>query len=147
MSLCIVLIFYAIVVPPQEFRLENYFTGDFAFYSSERIQSPLVTHTTDLGFSFIYHTASQNATALRRNFTRIDGESVTMHRHKETRTILQRLDARKVSTSTIGEIDIVYAYTSRIPTFITKGGRRINIQIAHRSNRTTIGWPVILGSF
>jgi len=144
---CVVLIFYGIAAPMQGFKLENYFRGVHAFYSAQHIESPYVTDTIDLGFSRIYKTSSDNARSLRNKFSHIDGESVTLHNYKSTRSILNILNARKVSTSQIGDISIVYAFSPNIPTFITKSGRKINIQIAQRPAGTKIGWPVILGSF
>ena len=146
-AICISLVFYGIVNPQAEFQLEKYFYGEFAFYSAEKVESPLITRTVDLGFSFIYFTSSQNAGELRQYFSRIDGESVTVNSRLNTKSVLRELNAKEVSRSTIGELSIVYAYSPRISTFITQNGKRINIQIATREDRTTIGLPVILGSY
>ena len=146
MAACIILIFYGIMMP-REFRLENYFVGEFAFHSAKNVQSHLISHTANLGFAFIHYTTSTNATQLRRKIPRIDGESVTLNHQKSSQAILRKLRARKVTSNTIGDIEIVYGYSPRIRTFITKNNQRINLQIATRDNRTTIGWPIILGSF
>ena len=147
MAGCISLIFYGIVSPSREFRLENYFTGEFAFHTTDNIQSSLITRTTNLGFAFIHHTHSYDAVYLRPRFSRIDGESITIREQLDAQDILTTLNARRISTSRIGEIYIVHAHTNRIPVFITHDGRRSNIQIAIRDSSTTIGWPAILGSF
>ena len=135
------------MTPAREFRLEDFFTGDMAFHTAEYVQSPHITHTVNLGFAFAHHAQSHDATALRPKISNIDGESVRMDFYKDTRTILRTLGARKISQTRIGDIKITHAFAPRIPTFITKDGARVNVQIAHRANRTTVGWPVILGSF
>ena len=148
LSLSISLIFYGIASPTQhEFRLENYFTGTHAFYSSDRIQSPHIINTIDLGFSFIYYVRSENAHIVRPLFKNIDGESITLDNNLDTNNILRRLGASEVSQSNFSELDILYAYSPKIPTYIIAHGQSINIQIVQRGNTTTIGWPVILGSY
>ena len=127
--------------------MENHFQGEHAFYTTDRIESPLVTRKVDLGFAFIYFTASDNAMELRQKFSRIDGESVTISNTRPIDSILQSIGAREISTSRIHNLHIVYAYSPRVPTFITKNNARINIQIAVRYDRITIGWPIILGSY
>ena len=146
LSLSICLIFYG-VITPRQFGLENYFAGEYAFYSTDLVESPLVTRRQELGFSFIYFTRSEDAAELRRLFTRIDGESITLDIKQSTSEILKKLQARQVSRDRIGDLTTIYAYSPKVPTYIIVDGERINIQIAQANNRTLIGFPIILGSF
>jgi len=122
-------------------------SGYFSIYSRDTVRSPLIIRRLDMGSGFIYTTRSEDAATLRQKFNTIDGESITLDRHVPTRDILAVLGHTKVSSRTDSVMTITYAYSGRGRDFIEHGGSRINLQIAHRGNRTTVGWPVILGSF
>jgi len=145
-STCLSLVFYG-VVGPANINLDDFFSGDYAFYSTAVIESPLITSVDFTGFSYIYHCKSSNASKIRPLFTDEDGESVTFIGNIQNTAVLKNLGARIVSESDAGGIGIIYAYTPKISAYITENGKKINLQIAQREETTTIGWPVILGSY
>jgi hypothetical protein len=131
-------------------NLETLGDGTFAFYSTDRVESPLVTDTIDLGFAFIYECKSADAAKVRALFNRIDGESIRLENYGgNTNRILKSLRARAVTASDFG----TYAYTPKIKAFITMtkssgaGNAHINLQIVQNQDVTIVGWPVILGSY
>jgi len=142
---CACLVFFSIAgaVNPS---LENLGSGEYCFYSTEIVSSVYITNTTDLGFSYIYHCNSINAAKVRKLFTQIDGESITL-KDKSARTVMQKLGYRFVSQSRISDVVSVYAYSPRGEAYIQSGGQKINLQIAVNGRTTTVGWPVILGSY
>jgi len=140
-SVC--LVFWGIVAPPSSAPLESVAHGTHYFYSTDFVESPYITNTTDLGFSYIYETHTSNAKKVRSLFNRIDGESIVFDSPVPTKKILDTLGARVVTTSGFG----VFAYTPKKSHYIVENGRKINLQIVQRDNITHIGWPVILGSY
>jgi len=128
-------------------RIEVLGSGQFRFYSRERIHSPLIYGTIQIATGFIYITTSDNAPLLRRKFSQIDGESLTLDYAKSKREILHILGYTAVSTQNNSVMQITYAYSGRGLSFIRSGRDRINLQISNRSGVVTVGWPVILGSY
>jgi len=140
-ALCGCLVFYSIAAPVDP-ALENLGAGEYHIYSTENVSSELVTKTTDLGFSYIYHCESSDAAQLRSLFTHIDGESIVLE-NKSAAQVLRTLRYKEISRTD----DIVYAYSPRGRTFINAGNKRVNLQIAKSNNTLVVGWPVILGSY
>jgi hypothetical protein len=140
---CLVFFSIAGAVNPQ---LETLGHGEFRFYSTDAVSSPYITKTVNLGFSYIYYCDSRDATKVRALFTRIDGESITL-KGKSARAITQKLGYRVVSESRISNVVSVYAYSPRGQAYLQSGGQKINLQIAVSGQTTTVGWPVILGSY
>ena len=139
------LVFYSVagVASP---HLETLGHGEYSFYSTDVVASPLITNTTDLGFSYIYNCNSKDAPKVRKLFTRIDGESIELESISADK-ILRTLNHRAISQTQISDVKIVYAYSPRGSTFIKDGNSKINLQIAVNNQTTTVGWPVILGSY
>ena len=141
-AMCACLVFYSFagVANP---NLENLGHGEYSFYSTDVVTSELITRTTDLGFSFIYHCDSRDAAEVRRLFGRIDGESIKLHDKASATSVLRTLGYTEVSrTGTM-----VYAYSPRGKSFIRADGQRVNLQVAYSGNTVIVGWPVILGSY
>jgi len=127
-------------------RLEILGDGEYRIYSTEWVENDLITNTTNLGFSYIYHLKSHNAAEVRKLFTKIDGESITLNNISKT-TVLKKLGYKIVANSNIDNIKITYAYSPRGKTFIKDGAQKINLQIAKNKDTLIVGWPVILGSY
>ena len=136
-AMCACLVFYstATVTDPQLEKLGN---GEYQIYSAQLVESSLVTNCQDTGFSYIYSCDSKNAGNLRKLFTKIDGESITI-KNKSAKSVLDTLNYRQVSQSVLGSIKTIYAYSARAKTFIKDGKQKINLQIyrASSSSRTT----------
>ena len=151
MKLCIFiavaacLVFYSIAGASDP-QLEKLGQGEYRFYSTDIVSSPYITRTVDLGFSYIYVCDSADATKVRKLFTRIDGESITLA-NTDKAAVLKRLNYQTVSVSEVSSIAVTYAYSPRGKTFITDNEQKINLQIAVSGRTTTVGWPVILGSY
>jgi len=147
-TLCVCLVYYSGAMPYTP-PLETLGGGEYCIYSSEFINSPLVTKRINTGFSYIYYCAPSDAAALRKAFSKIDGESVVISgvTPSTAAKILSRLKYRIVSVTASDECKIYYAYSPRAKTYITDGGRRINLQVCYRDGSLAVGWPVILGSY
>ena len=141
-SCCAALTFYSVAVP-RNVDLDGIAVGSYSFYSTDEITSPYITRVTDLGFSYIYECKSTDADKVRPLFSRIDGESITVDKGISTKKILKTLGARVVANSDFG----TYAYTPRNQTYIMQNNHKINVQIFHGEDTTTVGFPVILGSY
>ncbi|MCL2755455.1 MAG: YwmB family TATA-box binding protein [Firmicutes bacterium] len=145
-TFCIILIFYHFESLSNP-KLEQLGDGQFSIYSREIIQSPLVLSKTNIGFGFIYTIHSLNANQLRQKFNVIDGESIVLDNFIHPNQILRQLGYTQISSQQSANLFTIYAYSSRGRDFIRKDNNRINLQVAVRDGRVTIGWPVILGSF
>ena len=141
--ICLVLSTFAM---PDNPHLETLGFGEYCFYSTNHIESDLITKTTDLGFSYIYHCESVDAVKLRKQLDHIDGESITV-KNISVRKILQKTKCRKVSQSKIGNTVTVYGYSPHGKKFIRDGWHKINLQIAKSGETLIVGWPIILGSY
>ena len=141
-ALCISLI-YVSLTDLHDPHLEVLGFGTYCIYSKEKISSPLVINCIDSGIGYIYYCESSNAAALRTKFNKIDGESISIQNISAER-ILKKLNYKKICSDTSGNL---YGYSGRGRTFIKNGNTRINLQISTRSEITTVGWPVILGSY
>ena len=146
-TLCITLVWYHFGTLDNP-RLETLGEGTFFIHSRELVHSPLITSTIPAGIGFIYQMPSKHVNTVRSLFNNIDGESITLDTPKSSDQILRMLGYTMVQAQgTYETIRVVYAYSSRGRNFLTIDGTRINLQIATRGDRVTIGWPVILGSF
>jgi len=144
-TLCTCLVFHGVAAAENP-ALEKLGDGEYSFYSTEIVSSSLITKTTDLGFSYIYTCNSKNAAKVRALFTRIDGESITIE-NTTAKRILQFLKYQKISETKISNVKTIYAYSPRGQVYIQNAGQKINLQIAVNNQTTTVGWPVILGSY
>jgi len=128
-------------------RLERLGGGELRIHSREQIQSPLVERMYQNALGFTYVTRSENARELRQKFDVIDGESFVPDEKMSVNRILGILGHQVVDRQENNIMQVVYAYSGRARDFIMSGSRRVNLQIATRDGRVTVGWPVILGSF
>ena len=121
--------------------------GTVYFFTRDDVRSDLVKSRTQIATGFIYRADVGNASLLRKKFTHIDGESIVINGYVDVSIILRQFGHRVVRTQYTAQTRIYYAFSGSFRSFITSGGDRINLQIAKRAGRTTIGWPVILGSY
>ena len=148
-ALCICLIYVSFASQTNP-ALEVLGQGEYCIYSSNDISNKpsataLITKRINSGIGYIYYCKSSNATTLRPLFTKIDGESLTLNNTKlSARTILNRLKYNSITSDIEGN---TYGYSNRGKAYIKNGKAKINLQISIRNNTTTVGWPVILGSY
>ena len=128
-------------------QLESLGSGTVQIFSRERVESPLALSRQDLGFAFVYSVGSNNAAALRAKFSVIDGEAITLDNFKNPQAIMHKMGVNYRFSQQNQFMQVFYGYSPRGRDFIIRGRERINMQIAVRDGRVTVGWPVILGSF
>ena len=136
-ALCVCFI-YASFVNLRDPALEVLGRGEYCIYSRDVVTSPLITKTLNSGIGFIYYCESTDAKQLRKLFTKIDGESLTLEDFS-THLVFKKLNYKKVIPG--------YGYSARGKTFIKNGKSKINLQVVARDNVVIVGWPVILGSY
>ena len=75
------------------------------------------------------------------------GESMTITNF-EPMSALKTLQAQLVKTETLPTgAQVFYAYSNKINSYVSVGGKKVNVQIAYYDDHSVIGWPLILGSF
>lgn len=76
------------------------------------------------------------------------GESFTVRGDKiSVEDILERFNAKIVFTEKINEGISFYAYSDKIAYRKTIAGKKVNLHIFVGKNKTTVGTPIIFGSF
>lgn len=73
--------------------------------------------------------------------------SVCLSQSKPIYDCLKVLNGELVKSESVGGIDIVYGYSDDLNDYVVVGGSKINLQIACNNGVTTIGYPLILGSY
>lgn len=146
-TICACLVFAGITNPHNP-TLEILGEGEYSIYTTQYITSPLINKTRDLGYAYIYTFPSKNAEVIRPLFSHIDGESLLLtNTQKTTDWVLNKLNYKTVSQTTMNSTTIIYAHSPRAKTFVRDGNKKINMQISRTENTLIIGWPVILGSY
>ena len=136
-------IFFALIVVlfysnnyKTDFSLEDYFSGEYYCYTEQ----PVNNNSINLGFCHL----TINQKSSKNN---IVGESVTT-KNIEINSALQTLKAKVIKTEYLSNgTTVIYAYTNLIKSSVELFNTKVNLQIALNNNTTTIGWPLILGSF
>lgn len=146
LSLCVSLVFYSLSVDSNP-KLEQLGEGELCIYSTQDVHSRLIKRRVETGLGYIYYIESSDAAKVRAMFSYIDGESITLNGQKTAQAILAKLGYTKTSSSYDGIMDIVYGYSASCNTYILQDNKKINLQVATRDGRVTVGWPVILGSY
>ena len=126
-------LFYSANIKPK-FSLLNYFSGNYACYTEQKLSSD----STNLGFCYLNKTTPKN---------NLLGESIVIE-NLEIGAALSTLNASVTKTEYLSDgTTVIYAYSNLIPTSINLNNEKINLQIATKNDISTIGWPLILGSF
>lgn len=118
----------------QTFTLTDYFSGEYTTYSN----TPASDNSVNLGFCHLNANEKTASTI---------GESITTT-NLEVSTAIKTLKANVVKSEYLenGTI-VIYAYSPLINNAVKVNNKKVNLQIALTDNITTIGWPLILGSF
>ena len=115
------------------FTLANYFEGNINYYCKQQSPSSL-----NLGFCYL---------SQEKPNQKIIGESITIS-NLEVSTAIKTLKAKIIKTETLpNTTTVIYAYSPLIKSNIEINNKKTNLQIAIKDHITTIGWPLILGSF
>ena len=116
---------------PTDFTLKDYFSGEYYCYTTADVKG------LNLGF----------CSASTLNTTNKIGESIKI-KNLEIDSALNTLNAVVVNTEYLNDgTVIIYAYTKLINQKVELNNTNVNIQLATNGTDTTIGWPLILGSF
>ena len=138
-KLAIVFVLFLIIISgvktENKFSLLNYFSGEYIVYTSKSGSE----NSINLGFCYV------NSKPVKDY---VVGESMTI-KNLEVSSAIKTLNARVVKTEYIEDGTIViYAYSNLIKDSVDVFGKKVNLQIATTTDDiTTIGWPLILGSF
>ena len=137
-KILVVIIIFLIVLSGVEtkrnFTLLEYFSGEYIVYTSKDNSE----NSVDLGFCYM------NSKPVTNN---VIGESISIE-NLEVGSAITTLKARVIKTETLEDgTCVIYAYSSLIDENITVDGKKVNLQIATKGNRSVIGWPLILGSY
>ena len=136
-KMCVVIVVFLILLSCVEtrenFTLLNYFSGEYTVYTSTNSNNGKY-----LGFCYMNETKTSKD---------VVGESLVIY-DLELESALNTLKATVVKTEYLDDgTVVVYAYTNLINKTEKVGGKRVNLQIAHKNQRFVVGWPLILGSF
>lgn len=137
-KIAVVLVMFLIILSgaknEKQFSLLNYFSGEYIAYTSEDSGEDCI----DLGFCYVNSKPVENC---------VVGESIEIE-NCEVASALSVLNARVVKTEYLEDgTTIIYAYSNLINEKVEVFGKKVNLQIATKNERTIIGWPLILGSF
>lgn len=66
---------------------------------------------------------------------------------REVKDLMKRLSVRIVEMQDIDGVKIYYGFSARLRGGIIIGREKINIQIAQKDNKITVGIPIIVGSY
>ena len=115
------------------FSLLDYFSGEYTAYTSQELNNSI-----DLGFCYMN---------VQPVDSEVMGESMVMFNF-EIGSALDKLNANVVKTEYLHDgTTVIYAYTKLINEKVEVDGKKVNLQIATKEDKTTIGWPLILGSY
>ena len=117
----------------QQFSLNNYFNGTYYCYTNTA-----TNNSVDLGFC--------NLSTKQEKPNIIIGESIKVE-NLEIGTAIKELKAKVIKTEYLNNQTIIYAFSPLIKTNIILNNKKVNLQISIKNNISTIGWPLILGSF
>ena len=116
------------------FSLTDYFSGEYISYSDNATSE----NSISLGFCYINNNEKSSYTI---------GESITSN-NLEISSAIKTLKANVIKTEYLENgTTVIYAYSPLISKSVTLNNNMVNIQIATNNTQTTIGWPLILGSF
>ena len=130
----LVMVLFYVNQTNQTFTLTDYFTGEYITYSS----IPESESSISLGFCHLNNNTKSSSTI---------GESITISDF-EISSAIKTLKANIIKSEYLGNgTTVIYAYSPLINTYVSLENKKVNLQIALTDNKTTIGWPLILGSF
>ncbi len=78
----------------------------------------------------------------------VDGVSVTFEgSQQDVRAVIYKFALANVSVLRLEDLTVVCGFSPRICGGVVVDGKTVNLQIAFRSGRVTVGSPLILGSY
>lgn len=123
--------------------------GVHIFYTMQRLEDSRV-ECVGSGNGFMVQCNSRDAAEIYSLLSpaMLSGESFSFAGGlAEATAILSRLNAEVVSTEEIDQLQIWYAHTHLLGRELSVDGELVNVQVAIREGRVTVGTPLILGSY
>ena len=119
--------------------------GQVYFCVNKRVDLPNIEITKN-GKGYIISAEQERAVKLQNSIQRdeIQGIAFRYGGNFDTKSYLEKVSAEIIFDETINKMSFVYAYSTKFPRYVMYRGQKINIQIAHNSLETTIGYPLIL---
>jgi len=134
LAFVIFIILLSTVKENKSFSLLNYFSGEYAVYTSSATGKDCI----DLGFCYVNSKPVTDC---------VVGESMVVN-NLEVGDALKVLNAKVVKTEVLEDgTTVIYAFTNLIKEKVSVSSKYVNLQVATKDDRTVIGWPLILGSF
>ena len=129
--------------------LSQNYNATHSFYATQNIQTQN-TQTIQNGNGYIISTNATNAPNILNKLDKnhIDGESFCIYgTSTDALQILHSLGAVIIKEESFDDFKIIYAHSPKIHNYVLIGNKKINIQIALKNNKITVGTPLILGSY
>jgi len=125
------------------------YDGDYIFYCSQDIVVPERAVKIDNGVYAEIRCSSYYAGDVRARLNNVAGESISYPcSDLEISGLIERMNITVKSEQNIDGYTIIYGYTHRLNTNkVRVAGEEINIQLAYKNGKITIGTPLILGSY
>ena len=130
------------------FLSQNY-DATHTFYATQNVQNQNATVIQN-GNGFLISTNSQNATEILAdiNAHNIQGESFCFNGNADdAQNILHSLNAKIMTQECFEDFKVFYAYSPKLEKYVLINLQKINIQIAMKNGKITVGSPIILGGF
>lgn len=146
------LIFFCLLFVKSPFSLstlsQNY-DATHTFYSTQKVEDENMSVIKN-GNGFLISTNSQNAAKIKKKMqaSNLQGESFCFDgSHAKVFEILYRANAKILFEEHFENFHIIYAHTKKIHKFVLINSEKINLQIAYKNEKITVGTPLILGSY
>lgn len=120
----------------------------YNFYTSNAMALLTDAEVIQNGNSYIVKCGINDCNKIKRQLEDIAGESVSFFAElSDLYKSVDLLNASVVFCEETNGIVVLYAFTQNIKNYVRVNGELVNLQLAYKSNRITIGTPLILGSY
>ncbi len=129
--------------------LSSHFFGEHSFCTTEETKILNAT-TVKNGNGFVVSCSSKFCSDIYQhlNKEKIQGESFCFNgKLEDVFKIIYIMSAKVVCREEFDDFSVFYAYSPKIDKSININSKKINLQIAYKNNKITVGTPLILGSF
>lgn len=110
--------------------------------------TPSTENCVNVGSGYIVFDDIENAQSLVKNSKKIYGQSVCFEGTTDNYfELLKDLRLKECFVENIENIKVFYGFSNKLKDFTVVNGEKVNIQVAYREGKITVGTPLILGSF
>lgn len=119
--------------------------SEYCLYVGEE---PMSKNYINVGTGYIIYDQIQNAKELIKTCNKIYGQSICFEGDMDTYfKLLKDLSVKECFVENVQEIKVFYGFSNKLKDFTIVDEKKVNIQIAFRNGKITVGTPLILGSF